>query len=82
MIAGLMLSRRLRLVVLFDRNVGSTLGQQAFLKPPETVRSQVRSTMRLHEPPRDCAKASASTFNPKVAGSIPARPIAEGASFR
>jgi hypothetical protein len=31
--------------------------------------------MRLYELSRDHARAPASTFNPKVAGSIPARPI-------
>jgi hypothetical protein len=31
--------------------------------------------MRPHERTRECTTPVASTFNPKVAGSIPARPI-------
>jgi hypothetical protein len=53
----------------------STPGQKAFVKPPEGTRPAMHSTMRFHERSRDFARPSASTFNPKVAGSIPARPI-------
>ncbi len=52
-------------------NARSTSFRQAARKRPIPV----RSTMHFYERPRDHARVLASTFNPKVAGSIPARPI-------
>ena len=62
-------------IVSFDDRLGQRQVNQGFVKPPEGVRSGIRSTMRLCERSREHARASPSTFNPKVAGSIPARPI-------
>src|SRR6266516_2530675 len=53
----------------------STEGQQG---APEIVRGDPRrpaSTMRVRHHSRDVASPPPSTFNPKVAGSNPARPI-------
>jgi hypothetical protein len=56
---------------------GSTPGQQTLMKRPESIRTRFRITMRLSELSRDLARSLTSTFNPKVAGSIPARPMAD-----
>src|SRR5207248_260377 len=63
----------------------STKGQQAPTKRPEPARvraSRFGSTMRFYQLPRDAATAGRSTFNPKVAGSSPARPTVSDARAR
>ena len=65
--------RRSRTRCHIRRQFGSTPGQQADVKPYEDVRVQFRSNA-LPKLSRNAARAAASTFSPKVAGSIPARP--------
>ncbi len=56
---------------------GSTQGQQVAPNPPESARGNLAQPCGLVSAPREPATALGSTLNPKVGGSIPARPIGE-----